>query len=176
MLEEAAAALCAGGVVVHATEGVWGLACDPGRAEAVEKILALKGRGADKGLLLIAHDAQVFARHWTGLGHAGDILKSWPGHHTWVLPNHGVYADYVTGGRTTVACRVPGHVQARQLCKEVGHALVSTSANLSGQPPVVDEAAARALFADHVDVVLPGRVGDADGPSTIHDLDGRILR
>ena len=49
----AAVCLKAGGVIAHATEGVWGLACDPFNRKAVDRILTIKGREAAKGMLLI---------------------------------------------------------------------------------------------------------------------------
>ena len=82
----------------------------------------------------------------------------------------------MTGGRGTIACRVPGHEQARQLCAAFGGALVSTSANRSGQPPVMNYDSAQAAFAGEVDFVLPGEVGEAGRASVIHGLDGSILR
>ncbi len=176
MLAEALAAIRRGGVVLHATEGVWGLACDPQQAAAVDKVFELKQRPANKGLVLIADSPERFARQLEGVAHRQEVLESWPGHHTWVLPNHGQYADYVTGGRDTVACRVPGHEQARALCAGVGAPLVSTSANISGEPAIVDEAEAQRLFAGLVDVVLPGKVGSAGRASIIHGADGAILR
>ena len=57
----AAQKLSLGGVVAHATEGVWGLAADPNNEAALLRILELKQRTADKGLLLLAADADEFA-------------------------------------------------------------------------------------------------------------------
>lgn len=56
-LKLAVRALRAGGLVLHATEGVWGLACDPFNASAVSRLLDLKGRAVGKGLILIGTSA-----------------------------------------------------------------------------------------------------------------------
>ena len=53
-IKRAAAILQQGGIVAYPTEGVWGLGCDPGNAEAVLRLLALKHRPWQKGLILIA--------------------------------------------------------------------------------------------------------------------------
>ena len=176
-LQQAVEALHGGGVVLHATEGVWGFACDPMQPSAVQKIFAIKGRQQDKGLILIGADAEIFAAQLAAVDaeHAAQVRASWPGHHTWILPDSTYPAD-VTGGRGTIACRVPGHEQARQLCAAFGGALVSTSANRSGQPPVMDFHSAQAAFAELVDFVLPGEVGEAGRASVIHDLSGAIVR
>ena len=56
----AAVCLKAGGVIAHATEGVWGLACDPFNRKAVDRILTIKGREAAKGMLLIGASSDTF--------------------------------------------------------------------------------------------------------------------
>jgi L-threonylcarbamoyladenylate synthase len=173
----AAGVLRNGGVVLHATEGVWGFSCDPMSAAGVHKILALKGRAANKGFILIAADANEFAAALAQLApqHRQHVLASWPGAHTWILPDDH-YPPVIRGFRDTVACRVPGHAQARALCAAFGGVLVSTSANQSGQPAISSYALARATFAEAVDYFLPGEVDNPGVPSTIHGLDGEILR
>jgi len=144
---------------------------------AVEAILALKGRGADKGLIVIGADAGCFERQLGQLddSHRLEALRSWPGPHTWILPDD-VYPPVVRGFRATLACRVPGHVQARALCKAFGGTLISTSANASGQPAVETEPEAQRQFAGKVDYILSGEVDEPGRVSTIHGLAGEILR
>ena len=86
------------------------------------------------------------------------------------------YSDWVTGGRDSVACRVPDHKQARELSTKFGAPVVSTSANLSGQAELTLEKAVSETFEGIVDFILPGKVGNAHGPSKIHFLDGSMLR
>ncbi len=176
-IESAAASLAGGGVVLHATEGVWGFACDPFCAAAIDKIFTLKNRPASKGLVLIGAAASVFETQLAAVDatHAAEVRASWPGHHTWILPDTS-FPDEVRGGRETIACRVPGHAQARALCAAFGGALISTSANLSGCPPITEGETARRDFGALVDYFLAGEVGSAGRASTIHDLDGKILR
>ena len=167
-----------GGVVAHASEGVWGLACDPFDADAAAKVLAIKGRDAAKGLLLIAADASGFAPEIEPLD--GDtqarIFASWPGATTWVVANHR-FDDWITGGRRTVAIRVPGHDQARALASAFGGPLVSTSANRSGEPPALAQQEVQTRLGDAVDYLLPGETGGRRGPSRIVDAaTGAVLR
>ena len=176
-LQAAAQTLSQGGIVAHATEGVWGFAADPNNEAALLRVLHLKQRAVDKGLLLLGARADVFA---TSLDLVEPevkerVLSSWPGHVTWVLPNPG-YSDLVTGGRNTVACRVPDHVQARQLADKFGGAIVSTSLNRAGQAPILNYADACAVFGNEVDCVLAGQTAGALGPSKILQADGKTLR
>jgi len=163
--------------VLHATEGVWGFACDPFNAEAVQKVIALKGRAADKGLIVIAATAAVFSKQMSDLTavRCEEIMASWPGPHTWILHDNE-YAPVIRGFRDTLACRVPGHPQARALCQQFGAALVSTSANLAGEPGITTLEQARQSFGGKVDYLLSGAVLNPGRASTIHALDGEILR
>ena len=82
-LQEAASVLRAGGVVLHATEGVWGLACDPHQRRAVEKILDIKGRAAAKGVILIGAGDEVFSAQLDQVSraHADQVrLLAWSSH------------------------------------------------------------------------------------------------
>jgi len=178
----AAAALRAGGLVLHALEGVWGLACDPFDVEAVARLLALKRRAVGKGLIVIGADAQAFAPELDQLSEAAraQVLDSWPGPETWLVANVQ-FPYWVTGGRPEVAIRVPGHRQARLLAAHFGGPLISTSANIAGQPPALNVWQARRRFPrgrfptarDHVlsgQPVAPGR------PSRIRTLTGTTIR
>jgi|TARA_B110000967_G_scaffold179762_1_gene195544 L-threonylcarbamoyladenylate synthase len=162
-----------GGILAHATEGVWGLACDPLNFAAVQGILKIKARSEDKGLLLLGASSEFFADQLSALN-ATDrqtIEDSWPGHVTWILPDTE-YPAWVSGGRTTVACRVPDHEQARAITANMGRPIASTSLNLAGKPPLKTYAEAFAQFAHIVDMVLPGQIGKATGPSKILQLQG----
>ena len=174
-LLEAVRVLRAGGVVAHASEGVWGLGCDPFNRAAVERIHAIKGRSATKGLIVIAAKAEDFAPELAGLdaATAARVCASWPGAVTWVLANQR-FPEWATGGRSTVAARVPGHAQARALAAAFGGPIVSTSANRSGEPPAATAAEAAELGPDYV---LPGETGGQMGPSRIIDAaTGETLR
>ena len=166
-----------GGIVAHATEGVWGFACDAFDRRAVRRIVDIKRRNSGKGLILIGASKQAFAAELAGLSCdvRTDVLASWPGPHTWILPNTR-FGALVTGGRSTVACRVPGHDQARSLAERFGRPLVSTSANVSGGPALTVQEEVERHFAAEVDYVLSGQVMNPGVPSTIHEIGGRILR
>lgn len=121
-----------------------------------------------KGLILIGHDSSVFEVDLEKVDPSTRraIASSWPAHVTWIVPNHR-FPIWITGGRNTVALRVPAHCQARQLCKEFGGPLVSTSANKSGAAPLRTEEEVRSVFGSEVDIVIPGATAGAEGPSEI---------
>jgi L-threonylcarbamoyladenylate synthase len=166
-----------GGVIVHATEGVWGLACDPFCDSAVERILALKERPSDKGLILIGADVSTFAAELDALPeHARHSIEdTWPGPETWIVPNIR-FSELITGANDGVAIRVPGHEQARQVARRFGGPLVSTSANQSGAPAAVTQDQATRLLDLGADFLLPGKVMTPGIASRISTLDGKTLR
>ncbi|MXY56486.1 MAG: L-threonylcarbamoyladenylate synthase [Gammaproteobacteria bacterium] len=177
-LRSAVDVLHGGGVVAHATEGVWGLACNPFDGSAVGRVLEIKGRDAAKGLIVAAGRAGAFTAELEALDDAmaTRIRASWPGAVTWVVPNRR-FPQWITGGRDTVAIRVPGHAQARALADAFGGAIVSTSANRSGDEPARTSQAVAEALGEAVDFILPGETGSNSGPSRIIDASsGRTLR
>ena len=87
-------ALRRGGVVAYPTEAVWGLGCDPFNEQAVMRLLAIKQRPVDKGLILIGADVGQLdpVVDWAALpmDRRATVEASWPGPNTWTVP--------VTGG------------------------------------------------------------------------------
>ena len=166
-----------GGVVAHATEGVWGLACNPFDRNAVGRILALKGRSPKKGLIVIGASADCFAQELQFLPVADRrmVEASWPGAVSWILPNRR-FPAWIVGSGGGVAARVPGDAQARRLCAGFGGPLVSTSANPSGHPATADVLRVRLWFQGRIDYLLPGRTQGRQGPSQLRTLAGDVLR
>ena len=178
-LEPAIAALRAGGVVAYPTEAVFGLGCDPRDAAALERILALKGRPATLGVIVIASAFGQLAPDLQPLDPALEARASatWPGPVTWVWPAAPGLPPLLTGGRGTLAVRITAHPPAAALCHAYGGALVSTSANRHGAPPARTAAEVRAAFATGLDAVLDLPCGGAARPSEIRDiLTGAVLR
>jgi L-threonylcarbamoyladenylate synthase len=178
-LQAAVQALEAGGVVACPTEGVWGLSCDPDQARAVERLLALKRRPVEKGLILVAASESQLAFLLADLDadQRARLSASWPGPNTWLVPHRGRLQPWIYGEHDTVAVRVSDHPVVRDLCLAWGGPLVSTSANPAGSRPPVAAFQVRRYFGQQLDCILPGRVGQSRRPSTIRDLaSNRIIR
>jgi L-threonylcarbamoyladenylate synthase len=173
-----AAYLKQGGVIAYPTESCYGLGCDPRNPLALRRLIRLKGREAAKGLLLIADHfkrLEPFIRPLSPTDLAR-VKRTWPGPVTWVVPASSACPALLTGGRTTVAVRITAHAEAARLCRRLGMALVSTSANKSGQKPAKTAAECRRMFGARVRVIA-GRIGQRRRPSTLIDLaTGTILR
>jgi len=178
-LDRAIHALRAGGVIAYPTEGVWGLGCHPFDAPAVRRLLHLKGRSETKGLILVAADVRQ-VEPWlerTPPQRLGEILASWPGPVTWIVPAPIGAPSWITGGHPGVAIRVSAHPPVQALCRAFGGALVSTSANPQGRPPARSALAVRRYFGTRLDYILNGELGGRRGPSQMREaLSGRVLR
>ncbi|MEO5623135.1 MAG: Sua5/YciO/YrdC/YwlC family protein [Dokdonella sp.] len=180
-LAAAVAALHAGGVVAYPTEAVYGLGCDPGNAQAVEHLFALKERPPTQGVLLIAADfAQLVPFIDFAATPAEAIARaqaSWPGPHTWIFPRAAHVPAWIAGAHAGIALRVTAHAAAAQLCRAFGGALVSTSANRHGELPARNSDEVRAAFGTRLDAILNGFVGGLECATPIRDaITGVTLR
>lgn len=176
----AASTLKKGGVIAYPTEAVWGLGCDPNNNEAIQRLCDLKQRSISKGLLLVGYSAKQVTPLLEKLSEAQRqaVVSSWPGPYSWVLPNVMGFSDEITGGRDTVVVRISAHPVVRALSEKFKGLIVSTSANISGQPPAKTQLAVQQAFLSKLDYVLDGgSVGQQLSPSHIFDAKtGRQLR
>jgi len=162
----------------YPTEAVWGLGCDPFNATAVARLLALKERPVDKGLILVGANIEQFSGLLEGLTaeQMQQLTASWPGPNTWLVPHHKRMPEWITGTHDSVAIRVSAHPLVAELCRLTGP-LVSTSANPSGLLPAKSRLRIEQYFHGQLDAVLSGELGQSSNPSTIRDLrTGQVLR
>ncbi len=175
----ALAVLGRGGVIAYPTESVWGLGCDPANERAVMRLLALKNRPVNKGLILVAASMVQLEPYLSALSVAQrqQLALSWPGSTTWLVPHDGSVGIGICGEHSSVALRVSAHPIVQALCNLCAGPLVSTSANPDGLQPARDRLTARRYFGDAVDAYAPGALGGAAQPSEIRDLlSGEIIR
>jgi L-threonylcarbamoyladenylate synthase len=178
MLRRARARLKQGGVIAYATESCFGLGCDPRNARALARVIQLKRRPVHKGLIVLASDIDQLRGLIRPLSEAekGELARYWPGHYTFLLPAAPQVLPALRGHHDKIAVRISAHAPATALCRMLGTALVSTSANISGRRSLKSARACRQVFGSRV-LVLPGRIGKEHRPSTIIDLaSGKVLR
>lgn len=180
-LESVVPALRAGGVIAYPTEAVWGLGCDPSNEAAVMKLLALKQRPIEKGMILVAADPTQLDG-WVQLDALADdrrqaVLESWPGANTWIVPAGDRAPRWITGEHTGIAVRVSAHPLVQALCKAWGGPLVSTSANLAGEPPARQREQLDPALLTLLDGLLDGATGGLAQPTRIRiAATGQVLR
>jgi len=180
-IDTAVAVLRRGGVLAYPTEGVWGLGCNPFAEHAVMRLLALKQRTADKGLILVGAQAAQFdgLLDWEALDAQSRrrVLESWPGPNTWLVPATARVPAWIRGSHEAVAVRVSAHPGVAALCRAWGGPLVSTSANRAGEPAPVSREELSAAIVAGVDHVVAGETSGLGQPSTLRDArSGEQLR
>lgn len=174
---QAADVLLRGGVIAYPTEGVFGLGCLPDDQRAVQRVLEIKRRDANKGLILIAANADQL-ECWIDLPGGASLPAPDPQHPvTWIVPPGPAVTPLLRGEHENIAVRITTNPTAKALCLAAESPLVSTSANLSGKPTARNQNILRRQFGSVVDFVVPGDCGPASGPSEIRDFNtGTILR
>lgn len=174
-------ALNAGGVIAYPTEAVYGLGSDPDNEAAVLALLSIKQRPVEKGLILVAANYSQLLPYVDDkaipLEKRYQIFSSWPGHVSWVLPASQTAPKWITGQFDSIAVRVSAHPVVQQLCLTYGKPLVSTSANLSGQPAITNKTELEQSLGTMLAAIVPGALGGATQPSQIRNaLTGDIVR
>lgn len=178
-IEKAVQSLAQGKVIAYPTEAVYGLGCNPFDASAVQKLLALKARSRNKGLILLfGSEQQIYP--WIEYLPARiqkKIFRTWPKATTWVIPDHMQCPSWIKGKHKSLAVRVTAHPLAKQLCNRWQRPIISTSANLSGFHPAKTALEVKEHFKDEIDFIVSGETGSQDKPTPIIDaLSGRFLR
>ena len=174
-LKIAAQVMFNGGVIAYPTEGVWGLGCDPFNESAVRRILALKGRSVDKGLILIGACMNQFSFLLKDINpdKSHHLKKSWPGPVTWIIPHHQRVPNWVSGNHSGVAIRVSDHPLVQALCRYYGGPIISTSANPQSKPSAMTRLKVRCYFGrdPRLNFIAPGQTGKHQQASQIRDLE-----
>jgi L-threonylcarbamoyladenylate synthase len=175
-LAQAVSALGRGGVVAFPTETFYGLAVDPRSATAVKRVFEVKRRAPDQPLPLIASGVDQIIDHVGTMTPLAARLAShgWPGPLTLIIPASSLLCDDVHLSTGKVAVRVPSDAVARALARSAGHAVTSTSANISGHPPASTPEGVVASFGSAIDVLIDSGPTPAGLPSTIIDATGGV--
>jgi len=169
-LELCCSVLRQGGVLCYPTETYYGLAIDPSSVKGRERIYHAKGRAMEKELPLIAANREMVEKFCKTEGPFFRVLADtfWPGPLTLVLPSRE--------GSMTLAVRVSSHPLARRISETFGGLITSTSANLSGDPPVADPALLPPAMMKEVDVLIDAGITPGGAPSTIVALSDEGIR
>jgi L-threonylcarbamoyladenylate synthase len=183
--DQAIEALNCGDLIAYPSEAVWGLGCDPFNRLAVDKLLSLKSRSVDKGLILVAADldqckritrhlpSELFNRLQTNCQPTAVIQRAT----TWLVPSNDSIPVWITGQFDTVAIRVSSHPIVAELCQAFGGMIVSTSANPQGKAAATNQHQAERYFSNRVRVYVEGDLGGQQQTSELrHLVTNEILR
>ena len=181
-IDQAVAVLQQGGVIAYPTEAVYGLGCDPKDLSAVKKILELKQRQKEKGLILVAASFEQFKDYIQPLEKEIEekLLASWKNQThaiTWLVPVKKETSEYLKGQYDTLAVRVSHHPMVRKICEQFDGAIISTSANISTQEAARTAEQVKHIFTDKINFIVKGETDISAQPSEIRDaLTDQIIR
>lgn len=177
-LARVAQVLSSGGVIAYPTESVYGLGCDPANQSALHRLLDLKQRSTDKGLIILVSDMGQAMPFIEPLSEEEFNQLSQPRERatTWLVNKKPGLPALLTGSYPKIALRITCHPIARAICQITDKALVSTSCNLSGQAEMTLASQVKEAFGDRLDYVVRGDCG-GQAPSQIIDLQtGQVHR
>lgn len=170
-----------GGILVYPTEAVFGLGCDPDNHLAIKKLLAIKERSINKGLILLASNYSQLLPYINDSAinqdNLNSILSRWPGPITQILPAAEHISSLLSGCFDSIAVRITDHPDIVALCNQVNKPIISTSANLSGELPALTWQQADEVFKDKVDFIIKSKTSGLLKPSTIiNAITGEVVR
>lgn len=175
-IARAALALKAGDVVAYPTETVYGFGVDPLNESALEKLFRVKQRDPAHPVLLVVASMSQLDALVSGVGPRASALAQafWPGPLSMLFPPRSAVPASLRGSDGRICVRQTSSTIAASLCEAFGGAIVSTSANLSGQPPATR---AQDVPTQGVAICIDGGTLPPGPVSTVFDPDtGRILR
>lgn len=135
IIQEALKVLKAGGVILYPTDTVWGIGCDATNETAVAKVYEIKKRSDSKSLVLLASDLDMVAKHVRVIPDVAiDLVEINDKPMTIIYPDAQYLAPNVIAQDGTVGIRIPLNDFCVQLVRKLRRPIVSTSANISGEP------------------------------------------
>ena len=160
-VDAAVAVLKRGGVILYPTDTVWGIGCDATNDEAVRRVYAIKQRDDSKAMLTLVSDLAMLERTVDGIPDVAYDLIEFSERPTTIVYDKGIgVSPLLLGPDGTLGVRVAGESFCNALVRRFGRPIVSTSANISGQPAArsYDEIAPE--VADAVDYICTSRRDD----------------
>ncbi len=143
-----------GGVIIYPTETLYGIGCIAFNQEACRKIVRIKQRSGDKGLIVLVRDGEMLDRHFhipaELLGRYSRNQKPL----TLILHPKSAFPEEVSGGRDSVAVRISTSPFVKEILSRVGEPITSTSANISGRDTSNQFINIRRDFPSGIDVMV----------------------
>ncbi len=177
-LNRLANAISAGAVIGYPTDTVWGLGCDPLNFASVARILQIKNRRPDKGLILLSSRLEYCSPYIDIDGAQRESLLSPRARPTTWLVNASEQCPWwIRGIHSTAAIRLCDHPLLQVLCDQLKTPLVSTSANRAGRSTARNALQLRRQFDGELDRIVTGFSAGSGRPSEIKSLvSGTTLR
>lgn len=148
--------LQAGKVILYPTDTVWGIGCDATNEEALMKIYRIKQRNEKKSMIILLDSAERLPMYVENIPLiAWDLLSNLSRPTTFIYPQAKNLPAKLVHDDGTIAIRITTHDFCRKLIRELGRPIVSTSANIAGEPTPQTFANISQHIIDAVDYIVP---------------------
>jgi len=155
-----------GGVILYPTDTVWGLGCDATNEEAVKRIYNIKQRIDNKAMLVLMDSTAKLQAYVTEIPDlAWDLIEMSTKPLTIIYPQGKNLASNLLGDDGSVGIRVSNEDFSKRLCEMFRRPIVSTSANVSGEPTPLNFAQISQAIIEAVDYVVNYRQEDLSEPA-----------
>jgi tRNA threonylcarbamoyl adenosine modification protein (Sua5/YciO/YrdC/YwlC family) len=164
-----------GGVIIYPTDTIYGIGCDIFNRKGVKKIFQIKQRDSRKPFSFICSDLAEISNYAQVSNFAFKIMKRYmPGPYTFVLEATKIVPDSLSTKQKTVGVRIPDNKICQEIVKQLGHPLVTTSANASGEETPQDPQEIDAIMGRMVDLVIDGGISLGEASTVISLVDDQI--
>lgn len=161
-----------GGVIAYPTDTTYGIGCSILNKRGIERIHAIKQRDRKKPFSFICSDLSDIARYAKVSNYQYKVMKRLlPGPYTFVLPASGLVPGLLVTKQKTVGIRIPDNKICLSIVDRLGHPIITTSANRSGEEPIGDPAEVERELGKQLDIVVAGGVLSASVSSVISLID-----
>ena len=182
-LNEAISILKKGGVILYPTDTIWGIGCDATNAKAVQRIYEIKKRAENKAMLVLLDSADKLDRYVEDVPDVALELSELSEKPVTIIYNNAYnLASNLLGENNSVGIRISRDAFTQKLCARLRRPIVSTSANISGQPTAATFPEISDEIKAAVDYIVHYRIDDLTPhqPSSVikiaSDLTFKILR
>ncbi len=168
-----------GGIIAYPTDTTYGIGCSIFNKRGIERIYLLKQREKKKPFSFICADLSEVARYARVSNYAFKLMRRLlPGPYTFVLEASSVVPDLLLTRQKTVGIRIPDNRICLSLVRELGHPIITTSANRSGEEPIGDPLQAEQEMGKQLDLVVDGGILPPDVSSVVSLIGDRpeVLR
>lgn len=139
-----------GGLILYPTDTIWGIGCDATNPEAIEKVYALKGRDKSKSMLVLLHTDNQLAAYLNDIPEvAYELIEASDRPLTIIYSNAKNIAQNALAEDGSIGIRIVNHPFCQQLLQRFRKPIISTSANISGEPSAL-------TFDDITDAIKEG--------------------
>ena len=169
--------LAEGKILIHPTEGIWGIGCDALNKESFLRVYDLKRRPKNKSFILLIDSLDTISKYINKLSadELNFIDTVWPGPTTLLINYNEKLPDHLQNASGKIALRVSNHYPIKALLSIFNGVMVSTSANISGQNNLNNIDEIMSVFNEPDVAYFDDKLGNNNKPSKIIDLHTRAV-